>query len=207
VDSDDVPTPVNFLDPAHARRWTEETPRKRPWRASFFAELCAALRGTQLRILELGSGPGHLARAILARCNVAEYVALDFSDAMHELAREHLGDLAARVTFVTRDFRANDWMAGLAAPDAIVTMQAVHETRHKRRAQPLLAQACTLLRPGGQLLYCDHYFEDGKQPGLMLDRSEQPEVLRAAGFTGVELLRDEGGMALYAAIRVSGSAR
>jgi hypothetical protein len=46
---------------------------------------------------------------------------------------------------------------------------------------------------------CDHYFEDGKKVGLLLDRSEQPEVLRAAGYAQVELLRDEGGMALYAA--------
>ena len=203
MEPEDVPTSVDFHQAAHARQWTDETPRKRPWRSSFFAEFCTALRGTQLHVLELGSGPGHLAREILTRCDVAEYLALDFSDAMHDLAREHLGDLASRVTFVTRDFRAPDWTAGLSALDAVVTMQAVHETRHKRRALPLLAQARTLLRPGGQLLYCDHYFDhhfgDGKKPGLLLDRAEQLEVLRAAGCSRVELLRDEGGMALYAA--------
>jgi SAM-dependent methyltransferase len=196
---EDLPSPVDFHDSACARRWADEAARKRPWRTSFFGEFCAALRGTKLRILELGSGPGHLAREILARCEVAEYLALDFSDAMHDLAREHLGELASRVTFITRDFRRPDWTSGVLAVDAIVTMQAVHETRHKSRALPLLAQARTLLRPGGSLLYCDHYFDDGKKPGLMLDRAEQPEVLRAAGYTNVELLRDEGGMALYAA--------
>jgi SAM-dependent methyltransferase len=199
VDPEDVPTAVDFHDPAHARQWADETPRKRPWRTSFFRELCAALRGTQLRILELGSGPGHLAREVLTRCDVAEYLALDFSSAMHDLAREHLGELALRVAFVTRDFRTPDWTEGLSGLDAIITMQAVHETRHKRRALPLLAQTRTILRPGGQLLYCDHYFEDGKKPGLLLDRTEQPEVLRAAGYASVTLLRDEGGMALYAA--------
>jgi len=199
MDPEDVPTSVDFHDPAHARKWTDETPRKRPWRTSFFAEFCTALSGKQLRILELGSGPGHLAREILTRCDVAEYLALDFSDAMHDLAREHLGELASRITFVTRDFRTPDWPVGLPAPDAIVTLQAVHETRHKRRALPLLVQARTLLRPDGQLLYCDHYFEAGKKPGLMLDRAEQPEMLRDAGYSHVELLRDEGGMALYAA--------
>jgi hypothetical protein len=66
-------------------------------------------------------------------------------------------------------------------------------------ALPLLAQARTILRLGGQLLYCDHYFEDGKKAGLLLDRAEQPEVLLAAGYSHVELLRDEGGMALYTA--------
>ena len=112
------------------------------------------------------------------------------------LAREHLGELAPRVTFVTRDFRAADWSTGLVAPDAIVTMQAVHETRHKRHALPLLTQAREL---GGQLLYCDHYQQDGRKPELFLDRAEQPDVLRAAGYANVELLLDEGGMALYSA--------
>jgi SAM-dependent methyltransferase len=203
VEPEDVPSGVDFHDPAAARTWTEETRRKRPWRPSFFAEFCTALPGAQLCIVELGSGPGHLAREILTRCDVAEYVALDFSGAMHDLAREHLGELARRVAFVTRDFRTADWTADLAGFDAVVTMQAVHETRHKRRALPLLTQARGLLRPGGQLLYCDHYFEGGKKPGLMLDRAEQPEVLRAAGYARVTLLRDEGGMALYAAETVS----
>ncbi|HEX2689772.1 MAG TPA: class I SAM-dependent methyltransferase [Kofleriaceae bacterium] len=199
MEPEDVPTSVDFHDPAHARQWTDETPRKRPWRTSFFAEFCTALPGMQLRILELGSGPGHLAREILCRCNVAEYLALDFSGAMHDLAHEHLGELASRVTFITRDFRTPDWTAGLSALDAVVTLQAVHETRHKRRALPLLSQARMILRPGGQLLYCDHYFNDGKKPGLFLDKAEQPEMLCAAGYSRVDLLRDEGGMALYVA--------
>src|SRR5262249_62221889 len=115
MDPEDVPTRVDFHDPAHARTWTDETPRKRPWRPRFFAAFCAALAGPRLRILELGSGPGHLAREILTRCDVADYVALDFSTPMHELAREHLGtDLAARVTFVTRDFRTPEWTHELA---------------------------------------------------------------------------------------------
>jgi len=194
-----VPITVDFRDPAHARQWTDETPRRRPWRTSFFAAFGAALRGARLRVLELGLGPGHLAREVLTRCDIAEYVALDFSCAMHDLARDHLGDVASRIAFVTCDFRTPDWTAGFSGFDAVVTMQAVHEMRHKRLALPLLAQARTILRPGGQLLYCDHYDEDGKQPGLMLDRAEQPEVLRAAGCSRVELLRDEGGMALYAA--------
>jgi SAM-dependent methyltransferase len=193
----DVPSSVDFHDPAHARRWTDETPGKRPYRTSFFAAFCSALRGPRLRILELGSGPGHLAREILCRCDVATYVALDFSTAMHDLAREHLGPLASRVTFVTRDFRAPGWTDGLPAADAIVTLQAVHETRHKSRALPLLTEARPLLVPGGNLLYCDHYDGDGKKSGLFLDRTEQPAVLRAAGYAHVELLQDEGGMALH----------
>ena len=64
-------------------------------------------------MLELGSGPGHLAREILTRCAITDYVALDFSPVMHGLARDHLGALAARVTFTTRDFRHPTWTADL----------------------------------------------------------------------------------------------
>jgi len=171
---EDVPTSVDFQKPEHARQWTDETVRKRPWRANFFADFCTALTGSQLRILELGSGPGHLAREVLSRCDVAEYLALDFSDPMHDLAREHLGEFVSHVTFVTRDFRVPDWTQGLGALDAIVTMQAVHETRHKARALPLLVQARTLLRPGGRLLYCDHYFEDAKSRGFYSSALNSP---------------------------------
>ncbi len=195
----DVPTGVNFHDPAHATTWTEETPRKRPYRRNFFAAFCNALGGERLRVLELGSGPGHLAREIVTRCDIAEYVALDFAQPMHDLARAHLGELASRITFITRDFRDPSWTAGLALFDAVVTLQAVHETRHKRKALPLLAAARTVLRPGGVLLYADHYYEPGKNADLMLGRDEQRDVLRAAGYETIDLLHDEGGMALYAA--------
>jgi SAM-dependent methyltransferase len=200
VDPDDVPSSVDFHDPAHARRWTEETVRSRPCRPSFFAAIATALHGSSLRVLELGAGPGHLARELLVRCEIVDYVALDFSLAMHELARAHLAELANRVTFVARDFRMRDWFTGLGTFDAVVTWQAVHETRHKRHALPLFVGVRPLVRPGGALVYGDHYFEAGKRAGLFLDRTEQPEVLCAAGFVDVTMLHDEDGMALYRAI-------
>src|SRR6516165_8111382 len=105
-DDDDVPIRVDFRDPATARAWIEETRIKRPYRPRFFAAFCAALASrSKLRVLELGSGPGQLAREILLHCDVQTYDALDFSPAMHELAAEHLGELGPRVTFVIRDFR------------------------------------------------------------------------------------------------------
>lgn len=95
-DNGDVPIRVDFRDPATARTWIEDTRIKRPYRPRFFAAFCAALASRpKLRILELGSGPGHLAREILVHCDVHIYVALDFSPAMHEIAAEHLGELVS----------------------------------------------------------------------------------------------------------------
>jgi hypothetical protein len=118
---------------------------------------------------------------------------------MHELAREHIGAHAASVTFATRDFRARDWPIGLGVFDAIVTMQAAHETRHRRHLVPLLERARSALADDGVLLYCDHYAAASMNPSLYVERTEQPTALRAAGFATIELLHDEGGMALYSA--------
>jgi len=60
-DDEDVPIRVDFRDAATARAWIEETRVKRPARPRFFAAFCEALVASpKPRILELGSGPGHL---------------------------------------------------------------------------------------------------------------------------------------------------
>ncbi len=198
-DDDDVPIRVDFRDPATARAWIEDTRIKRPYRPRFFAAFCAALSSrSRLRILELGSGPGQLAAEILGRCDVHTYVALDVSPAMHELAAGHLGDLAARVNFVTRDFREPAWPADLGTFEAIVTLQAAHETRHKRHLVPLLERARTLLTPGGILLYADHYLTpETRLPALAPAREDQGLALERAGYVAIERRHDEGNMALW----------
>lgn len=198
-DEEDEPIRVDFRDPATARTWIEHTRIQRPYRPRFFAAFCAALAALpRLRLLELGSGPGQLAREILIRCDVARYVALDFSPAMHEIAAEHLGELAPRVTFVTRDFREPGWPRDLGTFDAVVTLQAAHETRHKRHLVPLLERARSVLAPGGVLLYADHYLTpETRLPALVPARGDQPLALERAGFVDVELCYEEGHMALW----------
>jgi ubiquinone/menaquinone biosynthesis C-methylase UbiE len=58
-----------------------------------------------LSVLELGSGPGFLARHLLEILLSVHYVALDFSPAMHTLAQEYLGALAERVVFIEANFK------------------------------------------------------------------------------------------------------
>ncbi|HVV83581.1 MAG TPA: class I SAM-dependent methyltransferase [Kofleriaceae bacterium] len=198
-DEEDEPIRMDFRDEATARRWIEETRVKRPYRPRFFAAFAAALAGRQgLRVLELGSGPGQLARELLGHCDVERYVALDFSPAMHAIAGEQLGELAGRVTFVVRDFREAAWADGLGAFEAVVTMQAAHETRHKRHLVPLLERARTVLVPGGVLLYADHYLTpETRLPALAPAREEQPLALERAGFVDVHLRHEEGNLALW----------
>lgn len=209
--SPDIPSPVDFHDPAAARAWVDHTVAARPWRPQVFAAFADALNaaapisGRPVRILELGSGPGHLAAALLGACRIAQYTALDFSPAMHDLARAHIGPAAqdGKLRFLQRDFRAADWTAGLDGFDAVVTLQAAHEVRHRQHLPALLLRLRDTLAEDGLLLFCDHYAEAGsrKHPDLYLDRDEQPTALAAAGFRDIAQLLDVGGMALYHARR------
>jgi SAM-dependent methyltransferase len=203
----DVPSPIDYLDIEQARAWVIKTVETRPWRAEFFAHFAAALneeRSPPFRVVELGSGPGHLAAVLLSQCSISQYVAVDFSPAMHTLAREHLGDLAERVTFCVRDFRDSNWASGLGTADVVVTHQAVHEVRHKDHQPALFRRVHDILCPNGLFLICDHYWEEGvpwKNVPLYLTQQEQLATLAGAEFADVEVLLDEGGMRLIRARR------
>jgi predicted O-methyltransferase YrrM len=78
-----------------ACEWENTAMEKRPWRTEFFARFADELMHRQppvRRVLELGSGPGFLARHLLSEMPDLRMVLLDYSAAMHELARRLLGD-------------------------------------------------------------------------------------------------------------------
>lgn len=202
---DDVPILVDFRRPEHAREWTESAMSLRPWRVDFFDAFAHAMAGPptgqKYRVLELGSGPGFLAQRLLSSNPNLTYVAVDFSPAMHELARQRLGDLAACVQFVERSLRDAGWGEGLGRFDFAVTNQAVHELRHKRYASALHGQVRQLLHPAGIYMVCDHFYGEG---GMSNDRlymtvEEQRDALFSAGFTRVEQVLIKGGLVLHRA--------
>jgi SAM-dependent methyltransferase len=200
----DVASPIDFRHPADAEHWAATAMAKRPWRKVFFQTFVAELEGLDRvggSILELGSGPGFLARQILEALPHVDYTALDFSGAMHALARQRLGTLAARVRFVEADFKRPGWIDGLWEYDAMVTLQAVHELRHKRHAVDLYKAIRSLLRPGGAFLVCDHVCGEGvtTNTALYMSLDEHREALRLAGFAAVREVRREGGLVLYRA--------
>lgn len=203
----DVPSPIDLRIMSDAREWAAKAMQKRPWRTEFFALFAAQIRSTaarDCRVLELGSGPGFLAEYLLTALPDIACVALDFSPAMHELAKERLGPMASRVQFVERSFREPGWTEGLGSFAAIVTNQAVHELRHKHYARALHAQALGLLMPGGIYLVCDHHTGEGgmSNTDLYMSVAEQKTALLDAGFDEVEQLLHKGGLVLHRA-RVS----
>ena len=116
--------------------------------------IVAELRGVlaqPLSVLELGSGPGFLAAMAIRDLPGVGYTLLDLSPAMHDIARARMGT-AAGAQFVTADFKRDDWAADIGTFNAVVTMQAVHELRHKRHAADLHRTVRTVLPPKGVYL-------------------------------------------------------
>jgi SAM-dependent methyltransferase len=194
-------SPIDFSRADEARAWAEAANLKRPWRADFFAAIVQELRAldqASLSILELGSGPGFLAEAVLREWPDARYTLLDASQPMHDLARQRLGPVAG-VRFVTADFTNDNWWEGLGSLDAVLTMQAVHELRHRTRAVDLHRDVHRLLRSGGPYLVCDHVLgpEGMSNSELHLTASEQKDALARAGFTDVAVVLEKGGLVLH----------
>jgi SAM-dependent methyltransferase len=201
---DDVASPIDFRLRDHARSWAETAMEVRPWRREIFQRISGelgALNRDPLTVLDLGSGPGFLGAHLLQDHPSLNYVALDFSAAMHQLGRERLGLLAERTRFVERDFKHTGWSEGLGPIDAVVTSQAVHELRHKRHAPALYHQVRQLLSGGGVFLMCDHFAGEGglENRSLYMTAAEQREALKAAGFS-VELLMRRQTLLLFRAV-------
>lgn len=224
----DVPSPIDLRLMAHASAWADSAMVKRPWRSRFFQAFQDAIasdfacnHGNALaavssvesgvarqqsisapgRILELGSGPGFLAHTLLQAFPNSQYVALDFSAAMHQLAKQRLGQASVRVNFVERSFTQADWALGLATIDCVVTQQAVHELRHKAHAVALHRQVKAILQPYGHYYVCDHYAGEGGMSNteLYMTVSEQKAALHAAGFNSVNVLLQGQGLVLHQA--------
>jgi SAM-dependent methyltransferase len=200
---EDVPTLIDFRDAQHAWEW-ERTAQARPGRAEIFETFRRELQrlgSANLAVLDLGSGPGFLASHLLDVMPDLQLTLLDFSAAMHELARQRLGPRAEHVCFVHRNFRDAEWPLGLGPFDVVVTNQSVHELRHKRHAHVLHAAVRNVLKPGGTYLVSDHYFGDGglQNDQLYMTMAEQRAVLHGAGFSYVERVAAFGSMVMHSA--------
>lgn len=207
LDLEDVPGRVDFRNEPEARAWIEQTAQKRPYRTTFFnkfADELKVLGESPLKVLELGSGPGMLAEQILRRCpSVDPYTLLDFSEPMLFMSRERLAEFNARLRFVCVDFRSTDWTVKVGGPfDVVLSMQAVHEVRHKRHVTTLYEKVASVLTRCGVVLICDHLpgdNPDARRDALYMTPEEQLAAFETAGFRNASVRFVANEMALYSA--------
>jgi len=101
------------------------------------------------RVLELGCGTGEWASAFLRKHQTADYVAVEFSSNMRDLASTRLSSLSARVRLLDQDLNA-------PLPEGpfelVVSFFAIHHVENKQR---LMENVFASLAAGGLFLYAD----------------------------------------------------
>jgi cyclopropane fatty-acyl-phospholipid synthase-like methyltransferase len=189
----DVPYSEDLQNAADAKAWVDAADRKRPIRVHIRRAIVDQLRllAPGSPVLELGSGPGLLAQQVLLHCAaIAKYTLLDFSEPMLEMSRDRVGRYPS-AEFVNADFRSGSWMQRLTPTyDAVVSMQAVHEVRHKRHVPTLYARVYELLASDGRFLIADRVPEDDlpRSAALFMTESEQTRALADAGFHDIRVV-------------------
>jgi tRNA (cmo5U34)-methyltransferase len=109
------------------------------------------------RILDLGTGDGRL--LALAKSHLAardaklEAVAVDFSPAMLEAARNRFAGDSSSVTVVSHNL--DNPLPSLGKFDAVVSSFAIHHLVHDRKRE-LYAEIYNLLNPGGEFCNLEH---------------------------------------------------
>ncbi|MDI3418230.1 SAM-dependent methyltransferase [Streptomyces luteolus] len=115
----------------------------------------------QMRVLEIGCGPGAAARAVAARLDTGHVVAIDRSAAAVELARKACAEEIAAGRLTVRQCAAEEFEAGPGeGPFDLVYAFRVGalDGRHPEAGARALARIAAVLAPGGRL------FIDGGDP-------------------------------------------
>ncbi len=150
------------------------------------------LEKDRAHVLELGTGPGYMARHILERNDQITFEALDFSDVFMDVARETLGALASRVTFTNADLMTQDWPEKLSTqPDAVISTWALHDLGGPQPIAKVYARCFETLPPGGLMANGDFIKPEGTDWAFEAGRFEidrHLEFLRTAGFSNPQTL-------------------
>ncbi len=138
-------------------------------------------------VVELGTGPGYMARHILERHTAMTYEALDFSEVFFDVARETIGELVPRVTFTNADLMDQAWPQKLSRqPDAIISTWALHDLGGRDPVADVYARCYETLPVGGVLVNGDFIKPDGTSWDYEPGRFEidiHLDFLRKAGFS------------------------
>ena len=137
-----------------------------PRRQEMMAALLTAVpfgAGEPLKILELGSGEGLLAEALLTRFSQATLTALDGSESMRHAATTRLGGFGDRVRVDRFDVTALDWWDRMFGVDVLVSSLCLHHLNDARKRY-LYKAAADRLSPRGVLLMAD--LVDPQHPAL-----------------------------------------
>jgi tRNA (cmo5U34)-methyltransferase len=161
-----------------------------PRRQEMMAALLAAVPfgvDEPLKILELGSGEGLIAEALLTRFSHATLTALDGSESMRREAMTRLRGFGVRARVDPFDVAALDWWDRMFGVDVVVSSLCLHHLNDARKRY-LYKAAADRLSPRGALLIAD--LIDPQHPALRrlaADRWDRAAKDQAEAVGGTEL--------------------
>jgi SAM-dependent methyltransferase len=138
----------------------------------------AALCGEAPHIVDLGSGPGSLARRVLERLPNARVTALDMDPVLLAIGRNALGDQGGRLRWLDADLRSRWRPDDGEQVDAAVSTTALHWLRSDALAA-LYRHLGTVLAPGGVFVNGDRLDFPHESPRIAAaveDMREQRET-------------------------------
>ena len=171
-----------------------------PHRMEGEATLLSEVPATSSRILDLGCGDGHLLALLMAHCEKASGVGLDFSPTMLEKSRQRFAS-NGRVRLVEHNM--DDPLPELGAFDCVVSSFAIHHCDDRRKRE-LYEEVWATLVPGGLFCNLEHVAspnqrvherflhemgigtEDEDPSNQLLDVETQLGWLRQIGFDDVD---------------------
>jgi SAM-dependent methyltransferase len=118
--------------------------------------------------LDLGSGPGSLARRLVEALPGARVVAIDADPLLVELGRQAVGDRGGRISWLDADIRTERWVETVRAMgqvDAVISTTALHWLSQAEQTR-LFEVLAELIRPGRILGNADHLTFDPDQPRI-----------------------------------------
>ncbi len=183
-----------FHDPEFVKNWALRFAPTPP-RLELFGLILAKLAEPGLpvpHVVELGIGPGYMARHILEHTETLSYEGVDFSDAMFGIARENIGELMGRVTLTSADLLDPGWTTRLSSPPgAIISTWALHDLGSERAIADVYAACHRVLPGGGVLINGDFIKPDGTTfdyEGGRIGAGRHLKLLTAAGFADPQCL-------------------
>ena len=174
-----------FHDAAFVQGWADRFVPTPP-RLALFDLILGHLPAPDAHVLELGLGPGYMARHILERNAGIGYEGLDFSEVFFEVAKKTIGPFMPRVVLTKADLMDQSWPLSLSRrPDAIISTWALHDLGSQDAIAAVYARCYETLPEGGVLMNGDFIKPDGTawdyEPGRF-EVARHLELLRRAGF-------------------------
>jgi SAM-dependent methyltransferase len=177
-----------FHDAAFVQGWADRFVPTPPRIALFdlILEHVSASGLPNAHVVELGLGPGYMARHLLERNPTISYEGLDFSEVFFDVARKTIGSYMPRTKLTKADLMDQAWPRSLSQqPGAIISTWALHDLGGQEAVANVYARCYEVLPKGGILINGDFIKPDGTsrtyEPGRFeVDR--HLDLLRLAGF-------------------------